>query len=94
MLKIHKDAIAEIKAAERVKKAKEEYDKLKKAQSRLVLEKVDFEEARKGWRVSAARFESCLQTGFGDRGLPRKQHAKTTRISDSQDNGHRRPEMA
>jgi len=44
MLKVHKDAIAEIKTAQqRVKKAKEEHDKLtikmKKAQSRLAMEK-------------------------------------------------------
>ena len=44
MLKVHKDAIAEIKTAQqRVKKAKEEHDKLtikmKKAQSRLAVEK-------------------------------------------------------
>ena len=43
MLKIHKDAISEIKSArQRVKKAKEERDKLKlklkQAQSRLALE--------------------------------------------------------
>jgi aminoglycoside phosphotransferase len=44
MLKVHKDAIAEIKSAQqRVQKAKEEHDKLKiklkKAQSRLATEK-------------------------------------------------------
>jgi len=51
MLKVHKDAIAEIKSAQqRVKKAWEEHEKLKaklkKAQFRLVMEKARLRKSR------------------------------------------------